>query len=474
MADPHFANVSLLAHFDGPDGSTSFVDSSSNALALTAAGNAQTDTAQAKFGGASCLLDGDGDYVSVPGSALFDYGSGYGAGDFTIEAWIRPASLSSMFPVYSQGDRGNGGEFSLYVTDYGSLVFEEAFYKVSESDAGMVSAGSWHHVAVVRSGGRLALYVDGVNPYGSAPYGSGLSSTATNRIGYSTLWGSDSFANGHIDELRITKGVGRYTAEFSPPTEPFPNTAPAIPSDVRVSVTSPLGLPAPEITIRPPVDARTLIASPLGDLAALIEMPETAQMRIPSPVGAVRTYVLNDFTALISDPTERYIMRITGDPPAEVPISSWQATVQDDRASFLQCVVPAVGDYADVITARQGVEQMVIYRQTAIGGQTVESEMARADLSTVIVNRGPTKETGTLSGYADAFSSPVSASTVQLQGVRSSSQTIGGSARVRASIDWLLRPGQVVTDGTISFTAGYINYFVPTVGDAYMDVGSRG
>ena len=51
--DPYFANVSLLLHCDGSDASTTFTDSSSNGHTVTASNDAQIDTAQSKFGGAS-------------------------------------------------------------------------------------------------------------------------------------------------------------------------------------------------------------------------------------------------------------------------------------------------------------------------------------------------------------------------------------------------------------------------------------
>ncbi|MEJ0012775.1 MAG: hypothetical protein WDM94_09155 [Bauldia sp.] len=65
---------------------TTFVDSSASGRTITANGNAQVDTAQAKFGGASALFDGAGDYLTVPASADFNFGTG----DFTVETLIEP------------------------------------------------------------------------------------------------------------------------------------------------------------------------------------------------------------------------------------------------------------------------------------------------------------------------------------------------------------------------------------------------
>jgi len=247
----------------------------------------------------------------------------------------------------------------------------------------------------------------------------------------------------------------------------------ANPYQIRTSLSTPLG--AAEATVTVPVGLQGQFTTPLGALEATLTAPSAlARCALSSPLGAVSSVTLNDFSAVVTDPTARYVMRITGDPVVEIPISSWQATVQGDRQSFLQAVVPAASDYADILSARQGTAEMVIYRQTTIAGLSVESEMARASLDTIQIDQGPTRYTATLRGYTAAFSGPVSGSTVTLTGLRSVSQTVGGAIRVRADIDWNLRPGQTATDGGLSFTVGYINYFVPSTGDSYMDAGSRG
>jgi Insecticide toxin TcdB middle/N-terminal region/FG-GAP-like repeat/Salmonella virulence plasmid 65kDa B protein len=88
--DPYWSSVVLLTHMDGADGSTSFTDSSSLGNAVTALGDAQIDTAQSKFGGASALFDGNGDYLTVASSPAFDLW----AGDATIEFFARFPTIS--------------------------------------------------------------------------------------------------------------------------------------------------------------------------------------------------------------------------------------------------------------------------------------------------------------------------------------------------------------------------------------------
>ena len=81
--DAYFSDVVLLLHMGGTDGSTTFTDEKGHTV--TANGDAQIDTAQSKFGGASALFDGSGDYLSVADSADFEFGSS----DFTIDGWVR-------------------------------------------------------------------------------------------------------------------------------------------------------------------------------------------------------------------------------------------------------------------------------------------------------------------------------------------------------------------------------------------------
>ena len=89
--DEEFGNVSLLLHGDGTNGSTTIVDSSSSTKAVTAFGDAQISTAQSKFGGASIAFDGNGDYLTIPPSAKFEFGTD----PFTVEFWIYPTTSTA-------------------------------------------------------------------------------------------------------------------------------------------------------------------------------------------------------------------------------------------------------------------------------------------------------------------------------------------------------------------------------------------
>lgn len=206
--DDNFADVSLLLHFDGTNGSTSLVDSSTSAHTVSVFGNAQISTAQSKFGGASLLLDGLGDYITLPAVSVFNFGSG----DFTVEAWIRRSSIPTWAYFLSLGSflvAFNGGS-NLYISNFGGGNTVIGFGTTTDT---------WFHLAVVRHSGTFYAYKDGVLQ------GSGADRTtpADQSLRFGLSPASGEFFHGHIDDIRVTKGLARYTSGFSPPAVAFPN-----------------------------------------------------------------------------------------------------------------------------------------------------------------------------------------------------------------------------------------------------------
>ena len=214
--DPYFSSVSLLLHFDG-----SIADASSNNLSITVEGDVAISTAQSKFGSGSCLFDADGDGLLLADSPLLTAGSG----DFTAEAWVRPATNSGVLGIFSKRSftSESGLEFVCYALNgYSYLVVSENGTNWSYNSAGSeaIPADQWTHVAFVKNGTSVAVYVNGA-----------LSQSGT--LGGNVYDGNESFFigsggydghlfDGYIDEVRVTK-VARYTAAFTPPDAPFPN-----------------------------------------------------------------------------------------------------------------------------------------------------------------------------------------------------------------------------------------------------------
>lgn len=217
--DPHFANVSLLLHFDGVDGSTTFTDNSSYAHTITAIGNAQIDTAQSKFGGASGLFDGTGDAVRAADvSGEFDFGTG----DFTVETWVRFNATTQQVICASD----NNAEFFFQCFLGGTTIGIGRNGSAIDSDAtitGLITTGVWYHVAVTRAAGTVRFFLNGSELV--------INSGGTNNQNYAVtsnmVIGSDAGGtvdlNGRSDDFRITKGVARYTAPFTPPSSAFPD-----------------------------------------------------------------------------------------------------------------------------------------------------------------------------------------------------------------------------------------------------------
>jgi hypothetical protein len=208
--DPFWSSVRLLMHFNGANGSTTFTDNSSPAKTFTRSGDPSITTAQFKFGGASGTFDGD-DFL-VTSTAM-----SFGTGDFTVEAWLRFNSTADMALLAGLSNTEMDLAFVGNEVRIGRLntAWDSAFSFTR-------STGVWYHVAWCRSGTSMRAFVDGTqvgttstnsNAYNAATgFRVGASNTTTRRF------------SGWIDDLRVTVGVARYTANFTPPAAQFPDS----------------------------------------------------------------------------------------------------------------------------------------------------------------------------------------------------------------------------------------------------------
>ena len=220
----------FLLHCDGSDTSTTFTDSGVTGHTVTANGNAQIDTAQSKFGGASGLFDGSGDYLTIPNHADF----AFGGGDFTVDFWVRFNALPTAgnFATFYGRDvsshdlqldiNNSAGTYKVRFIPY----ISGAKLVVNETWSGLTT-GVWYHVAFVRSGNTWGVFIDGtLLPTGSQS-GTLDTTTDTISIGRHTS-GSPREFNGWIDEFRISKGVARWTANFTSPASAYTIPNPAV------------------------------------------------------------------------------------------------------------------------------------------------------------------------------------------------------------------------------------------------------
>jgi hypothetical protein len=231
--DPDFSNVSLLLHMDGADGSTTFTDSSSYAHTVTATG-ASITTAISKFGGASGWFYGLASwYVSATDPSL---NLGGKTASWTVECWIyvTTEATGTVRGIWQNGDlttathkwRANiqysGTSFKVIAEGINSQEFAEYYAAGSSFN---LSRQTWYHVAVTLDGSTLRIFVDGVlHGSGAAQNLAGtLSPTDEFHVGRNRISTVNRYFLGYIDDVRVTKGVCRYTSAFTPPTAAFPN-----------------------------------------------------------------------------------------------------------------------------------------------------------------------------------------------------------------------------------------------------------
>jgi YD repeat-containing protein len=226
QSDPYFDSVSLLLHGDGADGTTLFTDSSAVPKAVTSMGDTKISTAQSKFGGSSLYFDGVHDYVALPAAPSLTMKSS----DFTIEMWVNKLGNNANYSRLWNPDGDYYADLIIAIDPNGNLVSYGSSTGTSWNlwafATGIpVPNGTWKHVALVRNGGTVTLYLDGVGTVMTTSLGT----TALHDGGYSHVIGGqgpnpDRALNGYVDDVRITKGVARYTTNFTPPTQAFPNT----------------------------------------------------------------------------------------------------------------------------------------------------------------------------------------------------------------------------------------------------------
>jgi len=213
-ADPYASNVSLYLKMDGANGSTAFTDSSPNAFSVTAT-NATISTDQSKYGGASLSLSTTSSYLSLGAQSNFAFGTG----DFTIEMWIQfTNSLVNRNFLDFRPSAVNGSYPAMYVNTNFKYFVSSADRIVSTTSP---TLGQWYHIAVSRSSGSTRMFVNGIQE--GVTYVDSTNYAVSRGPIIGNGWDlSGAGMTGYIDEIRITKGVARYTSNFTSP--PIPST----------------------------------------------------------------------------------------------------------------------------------------------------------------------------------------------------------------------------------------------------------
>ncbi|MDD5376734.1 MAG: prepilin-type N-terminal cleavage/methylation domain-containing protein [Candidatus Gracilibacteria bacterium] len=207
--DPYWNNVVLMMHMDGASGSTSFVDEKGHTV--SAYGNAVISNIQSKFGGKS------GKFDSLGPSHLRTTLNETLNGDFTIEYWRMGSTSTVDFTAFSP----TNGHYVYFVNQLRYELYSGG--GITPYSTLSINSSTWYHIAIVRSGSDLKIFINGSLANGSSASGiTRAFELTTLDIGW-YAYNANLQLTGYIDDFRITKGVARYTSDFTPPSRAFPN-----------------------------------------------------------------------------------------------------------------------------------------------------------------------------------------------------------------------------------------------------------
>ena len=209
--DPYIANVISLIPMTGTIG-TAPVVTYGTTNTLTPYGTPPViSAAQSKWGTTSTVFDGNGHlYLSVLPAI---------SGDFTWETFAYPVDVSGVNMIFS--NYTNTGGRVVYI-QAGTLILNNTGTPIISG--GTVTANDWCHVALSRTSGTTKLFLNGQQ------VGSSLLNDTYDYSGQTTNLGIGGYESsptlyefdGYMNDVRITVGVGRYTSNFTPATQPFP------------------------------------------------------------------------------------------------------------------------------------------------------------------------------------------------------------------------------------------------------------
>lgn len=279
------AITKLLLHCDGINESTTFTDSS-GAKTVTASGSTQISTSIKKFGtgsayipnvsgidsytklllhldnnvtdsgstghtasatsitysstvkelgGYSAVFNGASSYISVPDNADWNFGSG----DFTIETWVNfnrlPSIVGNSANIYTQRDDDNNAIlFNVNSSDAIRFILVSSSTTLANySYTWTPSKDLWYHLALVRNGSSLYLFIDGTLTSWSTTSTAISTSSVPNFSAAVEIGGrsdTSQWLDGYLDEYRVSKGIARWTSSFTPPNFPY-----ATPNDALVT-----------------------------------------------------------------------------------------------------------------------------------------------------------------------------------------------------------------------------------------------
>ena len=209
-------NTSLL--LSGTD--AGIIDKSQSVKTITLNGDVKSSTTQSKYLTSSMYFDGTGDYLSVPYDAGFNMGA---TTDFTMEAWVYQINQTGNHTVFAQYNgagtahsTANGHRWIFWIDDGRVQLYQYPDMNTQLIDSGTLNLNTWNHVAVTREGSVFRLFVNGtqVDTFTSSTVEIGFLNDPLTVGSYN----STGYFNGYLSDVRITKGLARYTARLHPTT----------------------------------------------------------------------------------------------------------------------------------------------------------------------------------------------------------------------------------------------------------------
>lgn len=223
LLDPYKSDVALLLHMDGANNSTTFTDNGVNGFTVSRTGDTKISTDKSVFSGSSAYFDGSGDLLTVSSTSVFNFSSTPN----TFECWLYPTAFPSSGNYCRVWMFGSNGVSSSFIPfQFGDTGVVQSGAPASGYAGLTASSGltlnAWNHLALVQNGASSKLFLSGTL-VASGTVTSPTSASNDMKIGYDTVSTVNYNYKGYIDEMRITKNQARYSANFSVPTDPFPN-----------------------------------------------------------------------------------------------------------------------------------------------------------------------------------------------------------------------------------------------------------
>jgi hypothetical protein len=223
-------NTTLLLNFDN----AAIVDYSMQNTLQTMA-NTKVSSFDKKYGSRSIKFDGTADYLQTSMTSTTNYltsgSTNMLSGDFTFEGWIKLTGNQSSKYIIGTGVLDGNFDRSIALI-IGSTQKLEGYFSTDGSTWGStiigtttVAANTWVHVAFVKSGTTLKLFYNGVSEGTQTGTATGIGRPNKKfMIGGCSSNGGTAYSyyfNGYMDDMRVTKGYARYSANFTPPTDTF-------------------------------------------------------------------------------------------------------------------------------------------------------------------------------------------------------------------------------------------------------------